>query len=279
MYKLLGRLRYNIYMKTQLKTICASSLALLGAVACSPKVAKQVVPAGPVLANEVDSAAYVLGFVNGDGFRRSISDLPGDSLSKDLILEGFSAGMKEQTERFKLEDAQKFLQDYIKKIQERELQELKHRNDSALLANKTKEGVKTTESGLQYRVLRPATGIKPMVQDSVVVDYVGRTIDGKEFDSSYKRGQSATFSLLQVIPGWTEGICLMEKGAKYEFYIPASLAYGERGAGRDIAPHSTLIFEVELHDIKPYVEPTPAEEPKAVAPTVKKAKRSSGKKK
>ncbi|MDO4692780.1 MAG: FKBP-type peptidyl-prolyl cis-trans isomerase [Porphyromonadaceae bacterium] len=266
-------------MKTPIKAICVTGLALLGAVACSPKVTKQVAPAGPVLANEVDSAAYVLGFVNGDGFRRSISDLPGDSLSRDLILEGFSAGMKENHDRFKLEDAQKFLQDYIKKIQERDLQEMKQRNDSALLANKTKEGVKTTESGLQYRVLRPATGVKPTVQDTVVVDYVGRTIDGKEFDSSYKRGQSATFSLLQVIPGWTEGICLMEKGSKYEFYIPASLAYGERGAGRDIAPHSTLIFEVELHDIKSYVEPAPAEEPKTEAPAPKKAKRGAARKK
>lgn len=237
-------------------------LALVGLGACSPKVKKVQTPIGALTSN-LDSVAYALGVVNGNAFLHSFEQFPGASLDRKLVLEGFGAGMLKGDVKISLEDAQKYIEEYVDDIRQKELAEIKLRNDSALRANKVKEGVKTTESGLQYRVIRPATGKNPMVQDTVVAHYSGRTIDGKEFDSSYKRNQPFTFSLLDVIPGWTEGICLMQKGSKYEFYIPASLAYGERGAGRDIPPHSTLIFEVELLDIKPYVEKTPEAEAKA----------------
>lgn len=260
-------------MKKQLASLCVAGLVLSGAIACSPKVAKSSEPI-VTLSSELDSAAYALGVINGNGFRQSLVGLPGDSLDRARILEGFTTGMMAQEAKISLEQAQAFVQAYIKKVQTKELEELKSRNDSVLLANKSKDGVHTTESGLQYRVLRPATGSKPTVQDTVVAHYVGKTIDGKEFDSSYKRGEPATFALLQVIPGWTEGLCLMEKGSKYELYIPASLGYGERGAGRDIPPHATLIFEIELIDIKPYVEPVPIVEPKAEKSTPKGKKKS-----
>ena len=115
-----------------------------------------------------------------------------------------------------------------------------------LAENGKKEGVITTKSGLQYKVITAGEGATPAATDNVTVNYKGTTIDGNEFDSSYKRGTPATFPLNRVIPGWTEGLQLMKEGATYQFYIPSELAYGSRGAGRDIGPYSTLIFDVEL---------------------------------
>mgnify|MGYP000349334551 CR=1 FL=1 len=112
--------------------------------------------------------------------------------------------------------------------------------------NAKKEGVVTTASGLQYKVIREGDGAKPTASDEVEVHYRGTLIDGTEFDSSYKRGQPLTFPLSRVIAGWTEGVQLMPIGSKYEFYIPYNLAYGEKGAGGLIPPYAALIFEVEL---------------------------------
>jgi len=119
-----------------------------------------------------------------------------------------------------------------------------------LKENATKEGVKTTPSGLQYKVLREGSGKTPTATDVVAVNYRGTLINGKEFDSSYKAGQPIEFPLNRVIPGWTEGVQLMKEGAKYEFFIPSNLAYGSRGAGGVIGPDETLIFEVELLKVK-----------------------------
>lgn len=123
-------------------------------------------------------------------------------------------------------------------------------SEDFLAANKKKPGVISTSSGLQYKVITQGTGAKPMATDVVTVDYVGKLINGAEFDSSYKRGQPATFELGGVIPGWVEGLQLMRKGATYEFYIPAKLAYGERGAPPVIGPNQALIFQVKLIDFK-----------------------------
>lgn len=112
--------------------------------------------------------------------------------------------------------------------------------------NKKRAGVQTTTSGLQYEVITAGTGIKPVASDSVLVHYKGTLINGKQFDSSYDRGEPISFPLSQVIKGWTEGVQLMPVGSKYRFFVPYDLAYGERGAGQDIPPYSTLIFEVEL---------------------------------
>jgi FKBP-type peptidyl-prolyl cis-trans isomerase len=119
-----------------------------------------------------------------------------------------------------------------------------------LAANAKKEGVTTTASGLQYKVLEAGTGARPSAKDSVNVHYRGTFIDGKTFDSSYDRGQPISFPLNGVIKGWTEGVQLMPVGAKYEFYIPHDLAYGENGAGGVIPPYATLIFVVELLGIE-----------------------------
>ena len=124
--------------------------------------------------------------------------------------------------------------------------------DSALSANKAKEGVVVTESGLQYRVIAEGTGVQPTIEDTVVVLYTGKTIDGKVFDSTdLRNGQPATFPLRGNIQGFAEGVQLMKEGSKYEFLLPSELAYGERGAGPEIKPNSALFFEVELVKVLP----------------------------
>jgi FKBP-type peptidyl-prolyl cis-trans isomerase FklB len=122
--------------------------------------------------------------------------------------------------------------------------------DAFLAANKAKEGVVTLPSGLQYKVITTGTGPKPTLEQTVVCQYKGTLIDGKEFDSSYKRGQPATFPVKGVIKGWTEALQLMPVGSKWQVFVPPDLAYGTRGAGADIGPNATLIFEIELVAIK-----------------------------
>src|SRR5205823_6476998 len=136
--------------------------------------------------------------------------------------------------------------------------QLKDKKEGAkfLEENKKKEGVKTTASGLQYKVEKEGAGPQPKGTDMVTVNYRGTLIDGTEFDSSYKRGQPATFPLNGVIKGWTEGLQLMKTGSKYQLFVPASLAYGERAVRPELGANATLIFEVELLEIKP--PPTPA---------------------
>jgi FKBP-type peptidyl-prolyl cis-trans isomerase FkpA len=118
-----------------------------------------------------------------------------------------------------------------------------------LAKNKTVKGVISTASGLQYMVLRQGNGARPRLSDKVRVHYQGQLLDGTIFDSSYQRGQPADFALGQVIPGWTEGLALMPVGAKYRLWVPASIAYGERGSPPSIGPNSTLMFDVELLDV------------------------------
>ena len=124
------------------------------------------------------------------------------------------------------------------------------KGEKFLQDNAAKEGVVTTASGLQYKVITEGAGKSPKATDTVLVHYAGTLINGTEFDSSYKRKEPIEFPLNRVIPGWTEGVQLMKEGAKYRFFIPSKLAYGPRGAGRDIGPNEALIFEVELLKVK-----------------------------
>ena len=124
------------------------------------------------------------------------------------------------------------------------------KGEAFLQENAKKDAVHITPSGLQYKVLTEGTGRSPKATDTVKVQYRGTLLDGTEFDSSYKRNQPIEFALNQVIPGWTEGVQLMKEGGKYEFYIPSALAYGRRGAGGVIGPDETLIFEVELLNVR-----------------------------
>jgi FKBP-type peptidyl-prolyl cis-trans isomerase len=145
--------------------------------------------------------------------------------------------------------AQKLREKHMKK-QENDAKSAVADGEKFLAANAKKDGVTTTSSGLQYRVLTAGTGAKPTADATVTVHYKGTLLNGDTFDSSYDRGEPATFKLNQVIPGWTEGVQLMGVGSKFEFVIPAALAYGEQGAGGKIGPNQVLKFDVELLEIK-----------------------------
>ncbi len=147
-------------------------------------------------------------------------------------------------------EAQVAVQDFFNHKAEEQAKAAKAEGENFLAENAKKEGVKTLPSGLQYKVLREGNGRKPSATDQVECHYEGTLINGQVFDSSYRRGETATFGLNQVIKGWTEGLQLMQEGAKYRFFIPYDLAYGERGAGQSIPPYAALIFDVELIKVK-----------------------------
>ena len=197
------------------------------------------------LANETDKLSYSLGLMIGDRVTKRYGDL-----NYDALLEGIQQQHEGAETEMTLQDAQTILQEYEQKAAAEGSMKAKAEGDAYLAENKAREGVMVTDSGLQYEVLVEGDGPKPAVTDKVSVHYVGTLIDGKEFDSSIARGAPAEFGLQGVIPGWTEGLQLMNTGSKYRFVIPSDLGYGDRGAGADIGPGSTLIFEVELLEIK-----------------------------
>lgn len=145
-----------------------------------------------------------------------------------------------------MEEAQKIINEYLRELEAKATAQAKEVGAKFLEENAKNEGVKVTESGLQFVVEKEGTGIQPTAEDEVTVHYTGRLLDGTVFDSSVTRGEPATFPLNRVIPGWTEGVQLMKEGGKYTFFIPSELAYGAHGVPNAIPPHSTLIFEVEL---------------------------------
>ncbi|NOG97875.1 MAG: FKBP-type peptidyl-prolyl cis-trans isomerase [Ignavibacteriae bacterium] len=171
----------------------------------------------------------------------------------------FLAGLKDANKDSSLyteEELTSIIMEFQKQQQEKmsetnkvEGEKNKKAGEEFLAANKEKDGVVTTESGLQYKVIEEGNGAKPGPEDTVTVHYRGTLINGEEFDSSYKRNQPATFPVNGVIPGWTEALQLMKAGAKWELYIPSEIAYGARGAGGAIGPNEVLIFEVELLEV------------------------------
>jgi FKBP-type peptidyl-prolyl cis-trans isomerase len=180
--------------------------------------------------DDVDVAALKAGL--DDAFNGKTLRL--DEAARDEVKDTVSARMQQRQAEERSAQASKALEEGTKFLAE----------------NGKREGVKTTASGLQYEVLAEGKGTKPTAADTVTVHYRGTLINGEEFDSSHSRGEPATFPLAHVISGWTEGVQLMSPGAKYKFYIPSALAYGERGAGVRISPNSTLIFEVELLSVE-----------------------------
>ena len=205
--------------------------------------------------------AYIAGIqigqqLSGDMFQNINSQLFGNdstqTLSKDNFLAGFFEALKGAG--VSMEDARAFVQTRTDAIKAKALEEKYGENKAAgekfLAENKTKEGVVTTESGLQYKIIKAGKGEIPTKESTVKVNYKGTLIDGTEFDSSYKRNSPATFRADQVIKGWTEALTMMPVGSKWELYIPQELAYGARETGGQIKPFSTLIFEVELLEIE-----------------------------
>src|SRR5437588_4466014 len=208
----------------------------------------------PQLKDQKDKVSYAIGMNIGLNLSRQKVDINPDVLAagiKDAI-----AG-KPQLTQDQVKDVMAQFEKDMEQKQKAAGEKNKTDGTKFLEENKKKEGVKTTASGLQYKVVKEGTGPQPKPTDTVTVNYRATLIDGTEFDSSYKRGQPATFPLNGVIKGWTEGVQLMKTGSKYQFFVPANLGYGERAVSPDIGANATLIFEVELLEIKPPATPAP----------------------
>ncbi len=204
--------------------------------------------ASSVLKTEKDRISYSIGMDIGNNFKKQALDINPDILSRG-IKDAISGNKLLMTEQESL----KTLADLKNKMKAQMAEQMKKsggqniiKGKQYLSENKKKDGVISLPSGLQYKVINKGSGSSPALTDKVTVNYRGTLIDGTEFDSSYRRGQPATFKVNAVIRGWTEALQLMKPGAKWQLYIPSALAYGERGAGRDIGPNATLIFDVEL---------------------------------
>ncbi len=197
------------------------------------------------LSDEQKNLSYSLGLLLGDRFTKRFGDL-----DYDVLIEGLSQAHEGKETQISMQEAQTNLQTFEQAAMQKAQAAAAAEGMKYLEENKAKDGVMVTDSGLQYEVMTEGDGPKPTAEDTVSVHYVGTLLDGTEFDSSVARGQPAEFPLNGVIPGWTEGLQLMNTGSKYRFVIPSDLAYGERGQGQSIGPGATLIFEVELLEIK-----------------------------
>lgn len=192
-----------------------------------------------------DSLAYAWGVALADNMsQNNIEDL-----DLDLMMQGLNDQWSDDSAKISLEDAQQIMRKEMMAKQKEAEEEAKAEGTAFLEENKGKEGIEVTDSGLQYKVIKEGDGASPDANDRVTVHYHGTLIDGTVFDSSKDRGEPVTFQLNQVIPGWTEGVQLMEEGAEYRFFVPQNLAYGPRGQGK-IEPFSTLIFDVELISVE-----------------------------
>ena len=193
----------------------------------------------------MDNVSYALGMSIGHQLQQmNATELNIDDFAK-AIKDVFAANAQ-MTDA----EAQAAVQNFFQQKAEEQAKAAKAEGENFLAENAKKPGVKTLPSGLQYEVLREGNGRKPTATDQVECHYEGTLINGQVFDSSYRRGETATFGLNQVIKGWTEGLQLMQEGAKYRFFIPYTLGYGERGAGQSIPPFAALIFDVELIEVK-----------------------------
>ena len=194
------------------------------------------------ITNEIDSVSYSLGVNIGENIKAQFPDID---------LNNFEAAIKDVLDNKKEPkitgaDAQKVIQDFFKKQQAKASESVIEEGEKFLIDNAKRNEVTTLESGLQYEILKTGEGPKPSLNDQVTTHYHGTLIDGTVFDSSVDRGEPATFPVSGVIKGWTEALQLMNVGSKWKLFVPYDLAYGERGAGPQIGPFTTLVFEVEL---------------------------------
>ena len=226
------------------------SAAALAVVACA-KPAEPAKAAGPELTTDTQKFSYSVGINLG----KQLHNVK-DEVDVKALEAGFEDSLSGAEPKLDDKAREEILKATVQKLQakqvaEREAEAKKNQEDGDkfLADNAKKDGVKTTASGLEYEVETEGTGPKPKATDKVTVNYKGMLLDGTVFDSSYERGQPASFPLANVIPGWTEALQLMPVGSKYKFYIPSKLAYGERGAPPKIGPNAVLVFEVELLSI------------------------------
>ena len=197
------------------------------------------------MSSTIDSVSYGLGVAIGNNLKNSGFD----SLKVELMSQALSDVFAGKA-TMKQEEADKIIQGYMMEKEKMKGEDNLKKGQAFLEANKSKDGVKTTASGLQYIVMKEGAGAKPTLNDKVTTHYHGTLIDGTVFDSSVERGQPASFPVSGVIPGWTEALQMMTVGSKYKLFVPANIGYGERGAGGKIGPNSVLVFEVELISIE-----------------------------
>ena len=204
------------------------------------------------LKTQKDKVSYIIGIDLGKNFQKQAIDVDADILAQG-IKDGVSGAKLLLSEQEIRETLAAFQVEMMAKqagLAKSRGEKNKKEGEAFLAENQKKEGVKTLPSGLEYKVIQAGTGKSPKLSDEVTVHYRGTLIDGTEFDSSYRRGKPENLPVNGVIPGWTEALQLMQVGAKWQLFIPPSLAYGERGAGRDIGPNATLIFEIELISVQ-----------------------------
>ena len=208
------------------------------------------------LETEAQQQAYAMGASVGQFIEQKMNEQEAldVNLDKDLVVKGFVAALQGQSQ-LDMKEIQTLTlaMEAASREKQKAISDAKSETNIAdgekfLAENAEREGVTVTDSGLQYEVMSEGEGASPTAEDTVTVHYKGTLLDGTEFDSSYSRGEPATFPLSRVIPGWTEGVQLMKVGSKFKFFIPSELAYGERATGK-ITPNSTLVFEVELLDV------------------------------
>jgi len=204
------------------------------------------------LANDREQVSYMIGL----DIARSLEEVK-DEIDADTLSKAIATGLSDEKPLMSEDQAAQVREKFAQRIQAERIAEMmataktnKEEGAKFLAENATKEGVETTESGLQYQVITEGKGDRPSADSMVRVHYKGTLLDGETFDSSYERNEPAVFSLQQVVPGWQEGIALMPVGSKYRFWIPSELGYGEKGTpGGPIGPNAVLVFEVELQDI------------------------------
>jgi FKBP-type peptidyl-prolyl cis-trans isomerase FklB len=239
------------------------SITLIALVFCSAALAEEKT----TLKDTKDKVSYSIGLDIGTTLKKQKIEVNAAALSAGLkdALSGAKPLMTEDQIKETMTTFSKEMMDKQQAASREAATKNAAEGEKFLAENKTKPGVKTTASGLQYKVIKEGTGSSPKETDTVVTNYRGTLIDGTEFDSSYKRNEPASFPVNGVIKGWSEALQLMKKGSKYQLFVPAALAYGPRGAGQDIGPNAVLIFEVELMDIKPApaASVTPAASPTA----------------
>ncbi len=214
----------------------------------------------PALKDQKDKVSYSIGMDIGRNIKRQQLDINVDALAAGIrdTMTGDKTALSDEEAREVMNAYRTEMQSKQQSMAKEQGEKNKKEGEAFLAENAKKEGVKThtvklpngTNAVLQYKILTPGSGPKPSTNDTVITHYRGTLIDGTEFDSSYKRGEPATFPVTGVIKGWTEALLLMSVGSKWQLFIPSDLAYGERGAGRQIGPNATLIFDIELIGIQ-----------------------------
>ena len=226
----------------QTKTTVAPAKTTAAPAKTTAAPAKTIAAPAPLLKNQIDSVSYSF----GASIATDLKNRGVNNLNNSIIIKAMNDVFASQAVLLSPEKCQETIYAFLSGLEKRKFEGNISAGATFLAENKKKPGITELPSGLQFEVITPADGPKPIASDEVTVHYKGTLTNGAQFDSSIDRGAPASFILNQVIPGWTEGLQQMSVGSKYRFFIPYSLGYGERGAGNDIPPYSTLIFEVEL---------------------------------